>query len=243
MKAVLALLALAGAGVVAWNPSNQGEREVVKFATSLDGRTPGQSRNARLAARAIDGKVIPARREFSFNKTLGGWTRDKGYVLAPVSYNGQLLPSWGGGVCQTSTTLYNAALEAGLEIRERHRHEFGPTYVAPGRDAAVAYEDIDLRIANPFDFPLTIRAKIEGDRLVVGLVASQPLPRRAAVRSVVLSMSAPGEWKVGQGDRARVRNSGKPGLEVQVWRDWGNRRELVSHDTYPVMHRIVERAN
>ena len=75
--------------------------------------------------------VLPGQ-VFSFNKTVGSWTADRGYVRAPVSYDGELIKSWGGGVCQTSTTIYNAALMAGLEILERHHHHWPARYAPLG---------------------------------------------------------------------------------------------------------------
>ena len=78
------------------------------FATSLQERTASQQHNARRAAASINGQVIQPGGEFSFNKTVKSWSMDRGYVKAPVSYDGDLIREYGGGVCQTSTTLYNA---------------------------------------------------------------------------------------------------------------------------------------
>lgn len=213
------------------------------FTTSLQGRTPGQARNARLALRAINGSVIQPGGTFSFNRLVGGWTRDKGYVKAPVSYNGQLLSDWGGGVCQVSTTLYNAGLRAGLEVVERHRHTFAPSYVPPGLDAAVAYENIDLKLRNPYSKPVRVNASVEGDRIVVTLDGGDAGKDRPTVRPQILAASAPAQVTFGAGSHGRVRNSGKSGYEVVVWREWANRREFISHDHYPVMHRIIQRTD
>lgn len=214
----------------------------VSMVTDLKDRTPGQRHNARLAARALDGLKIPAKSEFSFLKSVGGWTRDRGYVKAPVSFSGQLLPSYGGGVCQTSTTLYVAALKAGMEIRERHPHAFAPTYVAPGMDAAVAYQSADFRFFNPYDFPVEIRASADGRSLRVSLAGPGAFQVRS-LENVVLNAQRPEVRRTGPAQGwARVRNGGKPGYEVQVWRSREGSRELVSHDTYPPMDRIIERS-
>src|SRR5687767_11452496 len=109
--------------------------EMAGYATSLLGRTSGQRHNARLAAEAINGKAIAPGEVFSFNRAVKSWSVDQGYVKAPVSFDGELVRAFGGGVCQTSSTLYNAALLAGLPIIERHPHVFRPQYIAPGRDA------------------------------------------------------------------------------------------------------------
>ena len=123
--------------------------EMAGYATTLQGAHRGQKHNARLAAEAINGKVIAPGEVFSFNRAVKSWTVDQGYVKAPVSFDGELVRAFGGGVCQTSTTLYNAALLAGCTVVERHPHSFRPLYCPPGRDAAVAYPGVDLRIKNP----------------------------------------------------------------------------------------------
>jgi vancomycin resistance protein VanW len=153
----------------------------VEFATSLEGRTQGQRHNATLAAKRIHGAIIAPDATWSFNQTIGQWVRSEGYVRAPVSYGGVLVPAWGGGVCQTSTTLYNAALLAGLEVVERHPHTIAPSYIAPGRDAAVAHGIADLKLRNPYPFPCRIECFVRGDKLVCRLSAgASPQQVRAA---------------------------------------------------------------
>ena len=140
------------------------------FRTSLEGRTEGQRLNAKKAARTVDGTVIPSGSDFSFNRRVGSWTRERGFVRAPVSLGGVLVPSWGGGVCQVSTTLYVAALLAGLEVLERHHHAVAPSYVPKGMDAAVACGVADLRLRNPFPFPVQIRFEVGENQLTCRVI-------------------------------------------------------------------------
>jgi vancomycin resistance protein YoaR len=140
------------------------------FRTSLQGRTEGQKLNAAKAARAVNGAVIPAGSTFSFNQRVGSWTRERGFVRAPVSLGGVLVPSWGGGVCQVSTTLYVAAILAGLEVLERHHHAVAPSYVPKGMDAAVAYGVADLRLRNPFPFPVQIKFEFGENQLTCRVI-------------------------------------------------------------------------
>jgi vancomycin resistance protein YoaR len=231
--ALLAAVILAG---VAWPRGG----ELGSYRTSLEGRTPGQRRNATLSARSFGGVELAPGETFSFNRHVGSWTADRGYVKAPVSYNGQLLVSWGGGVCQTSTTLYNAALLAGLEVTERHRHEFAPSYVPPGRDAAVAFEALDLRLRNPYQFPVTLTCDVSGDAITVRVTARKMPTELPRIEAVVERASDPATIVLHGAERTRVRNSGRKGFRTSVWRVWHDRRELVSRDTYPVMHRIEE---
>lgn len=211
-----------------------------KYSTTLQGRSANQRHNAFLACSKLNGAIIPPNGEFSFNKRVGSWSRDAGYRRAPVSYNGTLIDAWGGGVCQTSTTLYNAALLAGLHVKERHPHRFAPSYVPPGRDAAVAFSGVDLRLYNPYDVPLTIEAKFEGQRLVVALISPKPLPKWA-IQTDVQKFQPPREQHMDSGGkRTRVRNQGKPGWSVVTYRSSAGEREWVATDSYPSMDRVIE---
>lgn len=237
--AAVGALTLVGAVFVSKQPLS--EPCLAKYTTDLKSRTRNQRHNALLSAQFLDGAVIKPGETLSFNKAVGSWSRDVGYRKAPVSYNGQLVPSWGGGVCQTSTTLYNAALLAGLEIVERNPHRFATGYCPPGRDAAVAFSGIDLKLKNPFSFPVRIQAKVEHSSLIVSLFGLGTSKSRPRVLTEIRDMSSPTTFVANRGlTGGRVRNTGKAGYEVATYRVVGAKRELVSVDTYPVVHRIVE---
>jgi vancomycin resistance protein YoaR len=225
------------------------EVEMAGYSTPLAGRSASQRHNARLAARALNGTVIAPGATFSFNGTVRSWTVDRGYVKAPVSYDGELVRAFGGGVCQTSTTLYNAAMLAGLDLVERNAHVFAPSYVAPGRDAAVAQYDIDLRFRNPYAWPVTIRALVAGERLevrilgagrpaaaidvMVEVLATQPPARVTALRDALRSTG-----------RVSLRSAGATGYRVLTYRVFSEsgrvvKRELLADDTYQATNRIV----
>lgn len=217
-------------------------RTLGEYATTLKGRTPNQTHNAALALREIRGATIAPGEVFSFNQKLKGWTARDGYRKAPVSYNGQLIDSWGGGVCQTSTTLFNAALLAGCRVLERHPHQFAPSYVSPGRDAAVAYETVDLRFENPYPFPLQISGEVRNQTLFVRLTGVAPKLSGPKVVTEIHAIHSGQTFEIGTGPQRRVRNSGKLGYEFSVWRIWpDNRRELLSRSATPAMNRIIER--
>ncbi len=238
VKAALALLAASSAGVAVYLLPT--ERPVSAYATSIRGRTRAQRYNTERALNLLNGAEIKPGQTFSFNKRVGSYARDDGYRKAPVSYNGQLIDSWGGGVCQASTTLYNAALLAGMKVVERHRHEFCPSYVAPGRDAAVAYNDIDLKFENPWPFPVKIAARADGNSVHVELTAMRPLPTTVSVAEHVKAIEKPAEFSFGARGPMRIRNTGKPGYDVAVYRYAGSKEELVSFDSYPAMNRVVQ---
>lgn len=217
------------------------QQTLASFGTPLAGRSHSQRHNSMLALERLKGAQIGPGEVFSFNRRVGTFSQDQGYRRAPVSYNGQLISDWGGGVCQTSTTLYNAALLAGMKILERHRHRFSPGYVPVGRDAAVAYSNIDLRFRNPYSFPVQIDGSAEGDILVVSLVGSHPAPMRPQILSQVRQTQDFQTFRIGKPTgEARVRNTGKDGCEVAVYRVIGDERELISLDTYPAMNRVVQ---
>jgi vancomycin resistance protein VanW len=239
---VLSLALWAGVQPARW-------QAIGAYSTGLAGRTDSQVHNVTLALRSIDGKVLPPGAEFSFNRTVGSWSADRGYVKAPVSYDGELVPDWGGGVCQASTTLYNAALLAGLDILERHKHQFPARYAPPGQDAAVAQLDIDLRFRNPYKWPVRITAKAEGNHVVCRILSQTSLDTDINIDREIRKITMPGrvlrDKDSGGGDdiRWRVVNPGAPGMEVAIYRTMTSRgkstRTLISEDTYPPMNKLL----
>lgn len=139
--------------------------KIAEFSTSFKGSAPGRVNNIRLSAKAFKGILLMPGDELSYNETTGPRRADAGYQEAPVILNGELTPGMGGGVCQTSTTLYNALLLADLEIIERHPHSMPPAYVPRGTDGAVATGYLDLRFKNNFDYPVYIDSEVIGTRV------------------------------------------------------------------------------
>ncbi|BDS08648.1 hypothetical protein NT6N_36880 [Oceaniferula spumae] len=121
--------------------------------------TAGKIQNLRVACRALDGVVIPAGEVFSFWKQTGRTTRGKGYVVGRELREGCLIPNLGGGLCQLSNALYNAALKAGFQIIERHAHSqhVPGSLAAVGRDATVFWNYVDLRFSHQADFRIEAR--------------------------------------------------------------------------------------
>jgi hypothetical protein len=243
--AIAAVLIL-GAVVVLWGRPSTGDGVLSSYATDLSQRTPHQRYNARRAAAAVDGVVLKPGETFSFDDILHGWTADQGFLKAPVSYDGTLVDDYGGGVCETSTTIYNAALLAGLPILERHAHSFSPSYAPSGRDAAVAYPSADLKFTNSYPWPITIHVRPFGDRLVCRIQALHPSPSDVRLRAQVLGRWSPAHAPVQPGAglrRSRWQLLGRDGIRVAIYRTWytnGNpvRTEEVSDDTYLPISRI-----
>ena len=131
-----------------------------------------RNENIRLACAAINGTIIQPGEEFSFNKTTGNRTTEKGYKPAGAYSNGVLVQEPGGGVCQVSSTLYNAVVFAGLKTTERHAHTYEPSYVTPGEDAMVSYDGYagpDLRFVNNSKTAVGIKAAYSKQTLTVSI--------------------------------------------------------------------------
>ena len=125
--------------------------------------------NVRLAAEAINGTIIKPGEEFSFNGTVGKRTEEKGYKGAAAYNNGEVVQEIGGGVCQVSTTLYNAVVRAGLEISYRRSHTFEPSYITPGQDATVSYDQPDFRFINNSKTAIGLKASYANQKMTVSV--------------------------------------------------------------------------
>jgi vancomycin resistance protein YoaR len=148
--------------------------------------------NVRLVANLIDGKLIAPGTTFSFNGTTGERGEDKGFREAPVIINGELQTGIGGGVCQVSTTVFNAAYEAGLPITERTNHALYISHYPQGRDATVNYPDTDLQFRNDTPHWLLLRTFVGSSSLTVALYGA-PQNRRveSEVGDLVVTGSTP----------------------------------------------------
>jgi len=132
-----------------------------------------RNNNLELACAAIDGKILQKGEEFSFNNSTGNRTVEKGYKAAGAYQNGIVVQEPGGGVCQVSSTLYNAVIESGLQTTERHAHTFAPTYVTPGEDATVSYDGFagpDMKFINTTESAIAIRAAFHDKSVTVSIV-------------------------------------------------------------------------
>lgn len=123
---------------------------------------PDRTTNLRLASNKINGKVIMPEEEFSFNKIVGKRTEAAGYRNAAIFSDGQVTDGLGGGICQITSTLYNAVVFANMNITSRRNHMFVPSYVTGGRDATVVYGSTDFKFKNSRSYPIKIVSSVEG---------------------------------------------------------------------------------
>lgn len=128
------------------------------YSTRYDGGDVNRSTNLELACEKINDVIVLPGETFSYNKTLGERSKAAGYKTAKVYENGEVVDGIGGGICQISSTLYNAVLKANLEIVERRNHQFITSYVEEGRDATVAYGVTDFKFKNSRKYAIKIKA-------------------------------------------------------------------------------------
>ena len=132
--------------------------QIASFSTIYDASSINRAYNVELATKKINGTVIMPGETFSYNKIVGSRTIEAGWKEGTAYIAGKVVPSVGGGVCQVSSTLYNTALLANLEITERTNHTFTVDYVAASRDATVYYGSLDFCFKNTRTYPIKIVA-------------------------------------------------------------------------------------
>jgi vancomycin resistance protein YoaR len=154
------------------------------------GGDPNRIHNVQLVSHLVDKHVIPPGATFSFNQTTGARTADKGFKEAPVIINGELKTGLGGGVCQVSTTVFNAAYEAGLPIVSRTNHALYISHYPQGRDATVNYPDTDLKFTNDTGHWLLVRTWVGSSSLTVALYGT-PVHRRVESEVAPLIVTGP----------------------------------------------------
>ena len=154
------------------------------------GGDPNRIHNVQLVSHLVDGHVIAPGATFSFNQATGERSADKGFLEAPVIINGELQTGLGGGVCQVSTTVFNAAYEAGLPIVSRTNHALYISHYPQGRDATVNYPDIDLKFVNDTGQWLLLRTWVGSSSLTVALYGT-PVHRRVVSEAAPLKVAGP----------------------------------------------------
>lgn len=145
------------------------KKTMSEFKTDLIGRSKNTRENIEKAANKLNGVIIPSNKEFSFNEIVGITDQTHGYKNAPVILNNKLIQAAGGGVCQVSSTLYNAVLLANLDILSRINHSHQVSYVPAGLDATVADNGPDFKFKNNTDTPIYIKTNLQNDQLIVRL--------------------------------------------------------------------------
>jgi vancomycin resistance protein YoaR len=212
--------------------------------TTVFGGVPNRIHNVELVAHLVDEKLIAPDATFSFNKTTGERNAEKGFLVAPVIVNGELTTGLGGGVCQVSTTVFNAAFEAGLKITERTNHALYISHYPQGRDATVNYPDVDLQFVNDTGSWLLLRTFVSSSSLTVGLYGT-PVDRKVtSTTSPLVSHGKPPVKKtidpsLKPGKKV-VDDPGLPAMTTSVTRDvYAAGGKLLYHDTWYSSYRAL----
>lgn len=164
------------------------------FFTSYSSSTLERKHNIALASSSINGTFLDVGEEFSFNRVVGSRTEKRGYKSAKIILDGEFVDGVGGGVCQVSTTLYNAVLLSGLKVTEYHPHSLQVSYVAPSFDAMVSGVS-DLRFVNNTDNPIIVYMRADGNRVTASILG-QSMACKYERRSEVVGKIDPPPTKV-----------------------------------------------
>lgn len=168
------------------------------FTTSFNAGNVSRSKNVANAARLINGTVVYPGQTFSVHDTISPMTEENGYYAAPSYSNGQVVDSIGGGVCQVSTTLYNAVLRAELEVVERSPHSMVVSYVKPSMDAAIAGDYKDFKFRNNTKVPLYIQGETYAGNIFFTIYGEETRDsgRVVTFESEVIETIEPGQDKI-----------------------------------------------
>lgn len=195
-----------------------------------------------MAASRIDGSTVRPKEEFSFNVTVGPRSKEKGFQEAKVIQDGEFIVGYGGGVCQASTTLYNAAVLAGLKITARKAHSLAVHYVEPSRDAMVS-SYTDFRFRNEYAYPVYVSMKVRGDAVTATFYGKDEGYRYEIVSQVTGEIPPPDpieRW----GDVEGVVREGKAGLKSEAYLEtylYGKliKREKLRTDSYAPIRGVI----
>lgn len=222
------------------------------FTTRYDASDKDRTTNLVLACQKLNGKVIMPGQTFSYNETLGPRTAAAGYKNAKIYESGQVVDGLGGGICQISSTLYNAALMSDMEIVERRNHQFVTSYVKAGRDATVVYGSTDFRFKNTRTYPVKIIASAKSGIATVSIFGIKEADRdytytfkTETVSTIPFTTKYVEDSSLASGKEV-VKQKGANGLVTKTYMTKllnGKvvSTELLSKDTYSAMQKIVHR--
>jgi vancomycin resistance protein YoaR len=145
---------------------------VAEFMTFF-GATSGRGKNIARAAGKLDGIVLAPGELVSFNEVVGARSEQNGFHRAPEIYKGEMVQGVGGGTCQVSSTLHAAAFSAGLDVVERYPHSRPSDYIGLGLDSTVSWPTVDLKLRNPWTFPIVVHTRIDRGKLSVQLLGKE----------------------------------------------------------------------
>ena len=220
--------------------------------TNASSSTRNRLNNIALALQIIDGTCLEPGQTFSFNEVVGERTRDRGFKSAPAYSRGEVTEEVGGGICQVSTTLFNAAVKANMEIKERYNHSMTVSYVDPGKDAAVDWGNKDLKFTNTSDDNVYISCYLSEDERVHISVYGKLLEEGKTITlegKKTDTIDPETEYRVNfamASGESKLVQKGKKGYSATTYKIWwdanGNEieREQLCKSRYNAANEIIE---
>lgn len=226
------------------------KQTLAKYTTIYDAGNTNRAHNIALAAKTINGTILLPGETFSYNGILGNTNKEKGYKVGTAYVGGKVVESYGGGICQVSSTLYNAALYANLEIVERHNHSYAVNYVPAGRDATVAYGGKNFRFKNSRSYPVKIVAGAKNGVVSISIMGiKEEKEYEVVLTSSVLSTTQnqtvyEKNSSLAEGKEKVIQKGyiGKTSIAYKILKYNGKTisKTVLSKDTYKPMNKIVQ---
>ncbi|MEO8290731.1 MAG: VanW family protein [Gaiellaceae bacterium] len=209
---------------------------IATYTTDMGVSSPNRIWNVQLLGRYLNGTIVKPGKWFSYNKEVGPRTIERGFREGQMIFGGILIPSIGGGVCQTATTVFNAAFESGLPVKERRNHSWYISHYPMGRDAAVSWGGPDLVFKNDLEHAILIDVTYTDSTFTVSFFGTKE------GRRVTSSTSSPANYSPPKMQYAidptaprgsvRVVSGGGPGFDVNVHRKVYEHGKLLREDTF-----------
>ncbi|WP_099188755.1 VanW family protein [Tepidibacter mesophilus] len=219
-----------------------------EFSTKFNSSNYNRSYNVKLVTEKVNGIILNPGEEFSFNNTTGKRGLSQGFKMAPVIVQGQLQEGVAGGVCQVSSTLYNAALYSGITITDRRNHTIPSSYVSKGRDATLAFGSIDFKFKNYYKNPIYIENVVVSNN-IISRIYGNASDRNNIDVTTNITETIPREVEVKEDPnlalgKERVEDKGRDGYKVDTYRLYYEngkvvKKELISKSYYPARKKVV----
>ncbi|WP_371025229.1 VanW family protein [Paraclostridium ghonii] len=220
-----------------------------EYETKFKLKNQNRVSNIKLAINKINNVLVDSNEEFSFNSIIGRRSVEQGFKHAPIIVNGEPQLGMGGGICQVSSTVYNAALYSGLEIVQAKNHSIPSGYIEKGRDATVSYGSIDLVFKNNYKYPILIKSEVKGDKIITTIYGNESdrkiVDIKTEIIQIIKSNIIEKESKDLYEGKTQVESKGRDGYKVKTYRVYKNydgsvvNEELVNESYYPPKNKVI----
>lgn len=221
------------------------------FSTRYDASIASRTTNLKIAVNKINGVTVMPGETFSYNKTLGKRTAEAGYQDAAGYAGGKVVQMIGGGICQVSSTLYDAVVYANLDIVERHNHAFTTSYVGAGKDATVVYGSLDFKFKNTRNYPIQIKASAQNGIVTISIYGiKEGTEYDIEISTTILnylqySVVYEDDASLAEGEEKVTQNGsrGCKSITYKIYKLNGVEvsRSVLSTDTYDPMNKYISR--